>query len=803
MVPVAAQVGWGRIEIPASAARGPGVGNVGWMTDRPPDSPVGERARWLAVAAGRRAKWVVVALGLAAAVVGAGFAGNLNSAENQNPLDYLPAHAQSAQVEQLEGGFRAGQSEQAIVVFHRSGGLTADDLGLVADDRSSVGIHYIPYQTPPTAVVVSPDRSTAYFSTTLPLSDGLESIVYEVKRIRTLIGTGTGGLAIAVTGNAAYLADSADALNGNGSTLLLVAVAIASILLLAVYRSPVLWLLPLLCVFGSLAVAEGVAAVLGKHVLTISGQSTGILTVLVIGVGIDYGLLLIARYREELQRHDDHHRAMAVALQRAGPAIIASGTTVALALLCLLASSLSSNRGLGPVCAIGVLVVVVFMLTVLPALLVIVGRRAFWPWVPLAGGAAAPDPAEHGRWARLSHTVADRHRLVGLSAAGLLVVMCLGLAGFHTDLTVAQQYRATVGAVQGQDLLARGFPGGTAAPLVVMVQPASGAAAAQRAAAAVPGVAEVGHQVTTAAGVARFEVVTEAAESTAAADDTVVALRRAVAGAAGPGAIVGGPSAVDYDVQQATLHDARVVIPLVLLVVLLVLMLILRAVVAPVVLVLTVVLSFAAALGVAAVVNTSVFGFGASSPYLALYGFIFLVAFGCDYNIFLMARAREEAIGHGSAEGTRRALATTGAVIASAGVVLAGTFAALAVEPLVVLAELGFLVAFGVLLDTFVVRTFLVPALAIEAGPRWWWPGALWRRPDGTGTGAPAGSSPPAAVAPTPAADTSTPAAAVPGVAVPATPAVPAGWYADPFGNTALLRYWDGGAWTNHTASRG
>jgi RND superfamily putative drug exporter len=760
------------------------------------DPGPGGRFAWLAFAADRRAKWVVVALGLVVLVVGAGLSGRLNSVEQQNPLDYLPPHAQSTQVEQLEARFPAGQSEQAIVVFHRASGLTADDLALVADDRSSVGAHYIPYQTPPTAVRVSPNRTTAYFSTTLPIADNLESIVYEVKRIRSLVGTGTGGMQIAVTGSAAYLTDGADALQGNGGTLLLVAVAIAAFLLLLIYRSPVLWFLPLLCVFASLTIAEGAAALLGKHLLTVSGQATGILTVLVIGVGTDYGLLLISRYREELHHYDDHHQAMAVALRRAGPAIVASGSTVALALLCLLASTLSSDRGLGPVCAIGVVVAVVFMLTVLPALLVILGRGVFWPFVPAPPGHAAAAAARPGPWARLAGFVADRHRVVGLATAGVLVVMCCGLAGLHTDLTAAEQYRTAVGSVEGQQLVADGFPGGTAAPLVVMVRPAHLADAARRAASGVAGVASVGGKVTTVDGVARFEVVTDGAEGTPAANTTVVALRAALSGATGGGALVGGPSAVDYDVGQGTTHDARVVIPLVLLVVLLVLLLLLRAVVGPLLLVLTVVLSFGAALGVSAVANTALFGFGASSPYLPLYGFIFLVALGCDYNIFLTARVREEAVGHGTREGTRRALATTGTVIASAGIVLAGTFAALAVEPLVVLAELGFLVAFGVLLDTFVVRTFLVPALTIELGPRWWWPAALSRR-EAT-EGAPAVPS-----APTVPTAPSAPTVPVAPIAPAAPVATPAGWFPDPSGDPTTLRYWDGTRWTEHTARGG
>lgn len=754
----------------------------------------GGRFAFLGFAADRGTKWVAVALGVVAIVFGAGAAGRLGSVQDQNQIDYLPPHAQSTQVQRLEARFPAGQSQQAFVVYHRSSGLTADDLALIQDDRRAVGENYIPDQTPPSPVTVSPNRTTAYFTTTLPLSDGLESIIYEVKKIRTLVGPGTAGMQIAVTGSAAYLADSANALTGKGSTLLLVAVVIAAVLLLAVYRSPVLWVLPLVSVFGALIVAEGVTALLGQHLLTVTGQATGILTVLVIGVGTDYGLLLISRYRQELTRYEDHHQALAVALQRSGPAVVASGATVALSLLCLMASSLTSNQGLGPVCAIGVLVAVASMLVLLPGLLAVLGRNVFWPFVPRPGGptagtaaalaapAAPADPADQGPWARLSRTVAAHRRSIGGLTAVVLVILSLGLVHLHTNLTAQQQFRGATGSVEGQDLLARGFPAGTAAPLVVMVRPAASAGAAQAAARRVGGVASVTRSVATSGGVARFQVVTTDAESTPGADATVVALRRTLADRVGPGALVGGPSAVDYDVRQATIRDAKVVIPLVLVAVLVVLILLLGALVGPLLLVATVVLSFAAALGVAAVADTSLFGFGGTSPYLPLYGFIFLVALGCDYNIFLTARAREETPGHGATEGMRRALATTGAVIASAGLVLAGTFAALAVEPLVVLAELGFLVAVGVLLDTFVVRTFLVPSLAMELGRRWWWPGALSRRePRAPGAAA---AAPAAPTAPT----------------VPAVPAVPAAWYPDPEGDPAVVRYWDGSRWTNHTA---
>ena len=322
--------------------------------------------------------------------------------------------------------------------------------------------------------------------------------------------------------------------------------------------------------------------------------------------------------------------------------------------------------------------------------------------------------------------ITGRARPIWIITALLLGLMALGLFRLDTNLTNAEGFTRTVDSVAGQTLLEHGFPSGTTAPLLIVV-PSDRAADAKQIASGVKGIAEVAPPQV-AGELAQVVAIGTSADSTPAADATINDLRGQLASKIGPGALVGGPSATDLDVRQATVHDEKVIIPLVLAVVLVVLMILLRAVLGPILLVLTVLLSYLASLGVAAVANTSVFGFAATSPSLPLFGFIFLVALGCDYNIFLMARVREEALEHGTREGTRRGLSATGGVITSAGLILAGTFAVLGVLPLVTLAEIGFIVAFGVLLDTFVVRSVLVPALVMDAGPAWWWPSALWKQ---------------------------------------------------------------------------
>jgi RND superfamily putative drug exporter len=498
------------------------------------------------------------------------------------------------------------------------------------------------------------------------------------------------------------------------------------VLLLVTYRSPSLWLLPVISAGVALTTSQAVIYLLAAHAgLTVNAQSAGILDVLVFGAGTDYALLLTARYREELRRHQDRHAAMRVALRRAGPAIVASAGTVILSLLTLSLAELNSTKGLGPVLAIGVGVALLSMMTLLPALLVITGRWVFWPAKPGYGSA---EPTTRGFWARTGRRIAVRPRMVWITTALILGVMALGLTGLKANgLTNAQSFRGHPDSVTGQTVLDQHFPAGAGQPVEVFGNEATGAqlAAALR---AVPGITGVTSPVTQA-GHAYIEATLTSAPDSQAAYSTIDRIRTAVHAVPGSDALVGGNTAINLDVQRAAAHDRDLIIPIVLVVVFVILALLLRALVAPIMLIATVVLSFAATLGVSALFFDHVFNFGGADTSFPLFVFVFLVALGIDYNIFLMTRVREEAQRHGARTGALTGLAATGGVITAAGAVLAGTFAVLGTLPVTFLTELGFAVAFGVLLDTLVVRSVLVTALNLDLG-RWvWWPSRLARQP--------------------------------------------------------------------------
>jgi RND superfamily putative drug exporter len=514
---------------------------------------------------------------------------------------------------------------------------------------------------------------------------------------------------------------------GIDSTLLFSAVAVVIVILLITYRSPVLWLLPVVSSGVALITAQAVIYLLAAHAgLVVNAQSAGILDVLVFGASTDYALLIVARYREELRRHDRRHAAMATALRRAGPAIIASGTTVVLALLTLSAAELNSTSSLGPVLAIGVAVGMVVMLTLLPALMVTFPRGVFWPYKPTYG---SPEPTHRGMWARVGWSIAPRPRITWITTAVILGVLALGLTGLKANgLTNAQGFRGHPDSVTGESVLAAHFPAGAGQPVIVIGN-ASAAAQLRSAFAATPGISAVTPPVTRA-GYAYLEGTLTVPPDSQAAYDTIDRVRSAVHAVPGANALVGGGTAVNLDVQRASAHDRNVIIPLILVVVFVILGLLLRALVAPLILTATVVLSFAAALGVSAFFFNHVFGFGGADTSFPLFVFVFLVALGVDYNIFLMTRVREEAIRRDARHGAIVGMAATGGVITSAGFVLAGTFAVLATIPATFLTELGFAVAFGILLDTIVVRLLLVTALNLDLGRHMWWPSPLARKPD-------------------------------------------------------------------------
>jgi len=674
----------------------------------------------------RVTKWVAVVFWLALVVFAWPLASKLSTAEDNNQSAWVPNSAESTQaMVQLET-FRDSDQAPAVVVYERPSGITAQDTAVATADAKAFG------RLAHVGDVQGPFRSDdgQALSVLVPISmgkGGWDTLGEVVTKMRDGLDGRNTGLSVHVTGPGGVSADFADVFNTLDSKLLLVAGSVVILLLLLTYRSPVLWLLPLISVVIALLSAQAVIYLLGKNdVITVNAQGTGILTVLVFGAGTDYALLLVARYREELRRHEDRHEAMAVALHRCGPAIFASATTVVLGMMCLVFADLNSTSGMGPVLAIGITVGMLSMLTLLPALLVIVGRWAFWPLIPAYGSV---DHTREGIWARLGTWISRRPRVVWVVTTLLLGTLALGLTSLKAEgLSYAESFTGKPESIVGEEILAKHFDVGVAQPAYV-ISSADSAGDVQAALEGTPGIVNIA-QPQEKDGLALIDVTLAAAPDSIAAQNTVAAIRDAVHAVPGADAKVGGDTAVLLDTLHAAKSDNRLIIPIVLLVVFLILAVLLRAILAPLLLIATVVLSFGAALGVSALVFEHVFGFAGADPGLPLFVFVFLVALGIDYNIFLMTRVREEALKFGTRRGSLIGLASTGGVITSAGLVLAGTFAALGTMPMVFLAEIGFAVAFGVLLDTIIVRAILVTALNLDIGGPIWWPSGLRKKPD-------------------------------------------------------------------------
>jgi putative drug exporter of the RND superfamily len=809
-------------------------------------------------AAGRRAKWIVFAIWFAAIFIAAGVAnlpGKFEDAESNEATSYLPGDAESTHALDATEALQKGEIAPAVIIFRNESGLTAADRrtieedvgkmtekrfpGVVADgataaaggkpEDSKPGSSAVLESLPPgcgTPTSTAPGQPADYAPFVGPIcsTDGKaaivtayikangegERIVDPVKDWRDKISDKGGDLEVKVTGGAGFSADAIEVFEGINGTLLLAAVSLVIFLLIVIYRSPMFFLIPLIAVIFAELLSRSVGYGLTELGVTVNGQSSSIMSVLVLGAGTDYALLLVSRYREELHHTVDRHEAMRTALASAGPAIFASAATVVAALLCLMLARVNGTAGLGPIAAMGIACAALSMLTLLPALLTIFGRRAFWPFVPhtpetapsldgvstplgrsivegstlaallpvvfasllvlialplvllnwlLRGllkwplrklfGVEFPSlivgpldrrvftpyevrrhqkehaaDATHGFWSRLGERIAVSPRRIAVGSTAVLLILCAGLATFSTDLTSEDSYRTEVESVEGQHLLDKSFPSGATALTDVVVPDRADVPAVREAVANVDGVDAVSRPVAAGQPGVLVQAILEPNPYSTEAFDLVNPIRDA-AHKVSPGTLVGGPTAVEFDVRDAAGWDSIVIPPIILLVVLLILIGLLRAVVAPLILIGTVILSFLAALGVGYFFIDFIFNFPGSDPSLPLFAFVFLVALGVDYNIFLIARAREETIRHGSQQGILRALAVTGAVITSAGIVLAGTFSVLAVLPLTFLTELGFVVAFGVLLDTFLVRSILVPALALMAGDNFWWPSAL------------------------------------------------------------------------------
>lgn len=682
--------------------------------------------RVAAAPSGRRSKWLVLAAWLVLAVALGPLAGKLGDVEESGPNAFLPRGAESAQVNTELEKFRTDTLTSAVVVYTGAGAAERAATGRGALAAFAADGHEVGRPVP------ARDGEAAMTVVPLELEDDVTGTVDD---LRGAAEAQTGpDVDVVVGGPAGSLTDQVAVFDDLDATLMLATGAVVAVLLLITYRSPVLWLLPLLSVGFAAVLTQVCTYLLARYAgLPVDPQSAGVLMVLVFGVGTDYALLLIARYREELHRHEDRHRAMRIALRRSGPAVLASAGTVAAGLACLALADINSSRSLGLVGAVGVVCAFLAMVTVLPALLVVTGRWVFWPFVPRHG---TPARRAHTVWARIGAAVAGRPRWSWLMSVAVTGVLALSAVGIGMGLTQSEMFRDEPESVVAQERVSAHYPSGASDP-VKIVTAGRAAAAVEEAAAKVPGVARVEKGDRTPDGrLTELSAVLRSAPDSGAAKDSVDALRTAVHAVDGADALVGGTTAQSLDTQRAADRDLRTVIPAVLLVVLGVLIWLLRALLAPLLLLATVVLSYFAALGASNLLFTHVFGFAGVDWSIPLMGFVFLVALGIDYNIFLMHRVREEAARLGHARGVLEGLTSTGGVITSAGVVLAATFAVFAGLPLVTMAQLGVLVGVGVLLDTFLVRTVLVPALALDLGHWFWWPGRLFRRlAGGTGPG--------------------------------------------------------------------
>jgi RND superfamily putative drug exporter len=659
--------------------------------------------------------WVIV-IGLTGSL-----AGKLMGAEKNDASAYLPASAESTQELNLQSKFVPKNLNPAVVVYTRPSGLTPADLRkAAADARRFAALPAVHGRV--TGPIPSADRQAiqTIVGSSLGFNADIEGFI---SNLRAIASRGGPGLSVHIAGPAASAADQVKIFKGIDTTLLYSTLVVIIVLLLLTYRSPVLWLLPIISAGVSLTVVQAVIYLLTQHGLVVNGQSGGILVVLVLGASTDYALLLVARYREELRRHEDRHEAMAIALRRAGPAIIASAGTVIAGMLCLMVAESADISGLGPVAAIGIAVGLLAMITLLPALLVIVGRWVFWPVRPRYGSA---EPTTRGVWARIGRRLAIRPRAVWVTAAVLLACAWLGLIGFKIGpLTTAQSFRGTPASVAAEQVLARHFPGGAGEPVTVIGN-ASAARQLRAALAGTHGIVAVAPPVVKD-GLVYLQGTLASQPDSPAAAATVDRVRTAVHAVPGGEAKVGGGTAITTDVERYATRDRNLIIPLVLVVVMIILGLLLRSVVAAFLLIGTVALSFGAALGLSALVFRHVFGFAGADIAMPLFAFVFLVALGIDYNIFLMTRVREESKRSGTRLGAITGLGATGGVITSAGLILAGTFATLGTLPLVILTEIGFTVAIGVLIDTIIVRSVLVTALTLDVGRWMWWPSRLAR----------------------------------------------------------------------------
>lgn len=683
----------------------------------------GPISKVIGLIAGRKTKWLIIVFWVIIMAIAGQFASKLNSVQSNDASTWLPGKAESTKVLNIENKFKNPSNVPAVIVYESAKPLSQAQWTQLVSPAHLQTAPYVAGKI--MRPVVSQDGKAAQVIVTVDFGSNWENAGKIISSLKQSAEASASGVKVHVSGAAGSIADNESAFNGIDTTLLFSALAVVTVLLLITYRSPLLWVLPLIAAAVALNVAQATVYLLAKHAgLTVNGQSIGILTVLVFGAATDYALLLIARYREELRNHDNRHEAMSLTLRRAAPAIIASAATVVLSMLCLLVAQLNPTRALGPVIAIGISVGLISMLTLLPALLVIFGRWIFWPRVPRF---AAENLSAKGVWAKIGNGIAKRPRVTWAITAAVLAVFALGALGLKANgLSAEHMYRTKPDSVVGQEVLARHFTTlGSGSPVVITGNAAT-ASVIQAVLQQDSGITAVtpptilGHTVL-------FQATLTNDPTSSAAYATVNRLRAAVHALPNADAKVGGDSAITLDTQAASRRDRAVIIPLMLAVIVVVLAVLLRSLLAPILLIATVVLSFAATLGICAFLFNHMLGFGGADASYPLFVFVFLIALGIDYNIFLMTRIHEETKRLGTKQAAIAGLAATGAVITSAGVVLAGTFSALSTLPLTFLTELGLTVALGVLIDTFIVRSILVTSLTLDIGRFMWWPSKLGR----------------------------------------------------------------------------
>jgi RND superfamily putative drug exporter len=666
-----------------------------------------------------RRSWV---LALVVAALGGALLGLIpqSGSAEQSPV-VLPPNAESVRAAEVIKAFPGGDAAPVLLVISRADGadLSPEELGAAQQARDRMAGVTGVMAAPGPPIIGATDGKAAVAPVALnPDLNGF-ALSDTVTGLREAARDGLpAGLVANVTGGPAFGADIANSFAGANINLLAVTGAVVALLLIITYRSPVLWLVPLLVI----AFADRIAAVTGAAVaqavgLGGDGSTSGITSVLVFGAGTNYALLLISRYREELRREPEHRSALRTAVRFAGPAIVASNATVVLALLSLLLASSPTTRSLGVQAASGLLVAAIFVLLVLPPLLALFGPKLFWPFIPRAGSA---EITTTGAWHRVADWVSGHAGRVTVASILVLGILATGLIGIPVGLSLIDQFRVRADSVDGFKTLSAHFPGGLTDPTRVIARTAE-SDAVQAAISATPGIASVTPAGLSDTGLSQWQVVLDSTPASDAAFRTVAALRDSVR-QADPDALIGGSDATALDTKDVAVRDRWVVIPAILIVVLAVLYALLRALLTPLVLVAITTLSTLAALGMGGWVSVHLLGFPALDNTTPLFAFLFLVALGVDYTIFLVTRAQEETPQHGTRGGIVRAVSATGAVITSAGIVLAAVFAVLGVLPLIALTQLGIIVGLGILLDTFVVRTVVIPALFTLIGPAIWWP---------------------------------------------------------------------------------